>query len=183
MIPGKTRTCPHCKATILESAAVCPGCNHHLRFDPALMQQMLPAASPLKVEGTLRHPPQGDAWEYSIVLSVRNERGEEVTRQVVGVGALQPAEQRTFTLAVELFVPRTLREVKPETQPKPPVDPDRRTGFRDPRIRDQRPRPAGTRDPAPRGAPPLPPDPRTVVRESQPPPPGSSPLGRPPHPK
>ena len=30
---GATRTCPHCRATILESAIVCPGCRHHLRFD------------------------------------------------------------------------------------------------------------------------------------------------------
>ena len=30
---GATRTCPHCKATLLESAAVCPACRGHLRFD------------------------------------------------------------------------------------------------------------------------------------------------------
>jgi hypothetical protein len=38
-----------------------------------------------------------------MVLSIRNERGEEVARKIVGVGALQPAEERTFTLAVEVF--------------------------------------------------------------------------------
>ena len=38
-----------------------------------------------------------------MVLSIRNERGEEITRQVVGVGALKPDEERTFTLAVEMF--------------------------------------------------------------------------------
>ena len=32
---GATRTCPHCKATILESASVCPACRGHLRFDEA----------------------------------------------------------------------------------------------------------------------------------------------------
>ena len=32
---GRTRVCPHCKATILESAAVCPQCQHHLRFGVA----------------------------------------------------------------------------------------------------------------------------------------------------
>ena len=37
------------------------------------------------------------------MLSVRNEKGEEITRQVVGVGSLQPLEQRTFNLAVEIF--------------------------------------------------------------------------------
>ncbi len=40
-----------------------------------------------------------------MMVSVKNERGEEVTRQVVGVGALQPGEGRTFSFAVEVFVP------------------------------------------------------------------------------
>jgi hypothetical protein len=39
------------------------------------------------------------------MVSIRNDRGEEVTRQVVGVGALQPGEERTFTFAVEVFAP------------------------------------------------------------------------------
>ena len=30
---GATRVCPHCKATVLENSAVCPGCRHHLRFN------------------------------------------------------------------------------------------------------------------------------------------------------
>ncbi|HSC22526.1 MAG TPA: hypothetical protein VLG08_02335, partial [Casimicrobiaceae bacterium] len=30
--PGATRACPHCRETILESAVVCPGCKHYLRF-------------------------------------------------------------------------------------------------------------------------------------------------------
>ena len=103
--PGATRHCPHCKATILESAAVCPACKHHLRFDPKAAARAQPSFSPLRVEGTIRHPSVGEAWEYSVMLSIRNDRGEEVTRQVVGVGALQPAEQRTFTFAVEVFAP------------------------------------------------------------------------------
>ena len=37
-----------------------------------------------------------------MVLSIRNDRGEEITRQVIGVGALYPDEQRTFTLQVEM---------------------------------------------------------------------------------
>ena len=32
---GATRSCPHCKTVILESASVCPACKHHLRFDEA----------------------------------------------------------------------------------------------------------------------------------------------------
>jgi hypothetical protein len=57
----------------------------------------------LRVEGVIRHPDDGPAWEYSVVLVIRDNAGVEVTRQVVGVGALQPAEQRSFTLSVEVF--------------------------------------------------------------------------------
>ena len=38
-----------------------------------------------------------------MIMSIRNERGEEVARQIVGVGALSPSESRTFTLSVEAF--------------------------------------------------------------------------------
>ncbi len=106
--PGKTRACPHCKATILESSSVCPGCHHHLRFDPAGRERS--KATPLSVEGTIRHPATGSPWEYSVVLAVRNSRGEEITRQVVGVGALQPLEERTFALSVEVFAASEARE-------------------------------------------------------------------------
>jgi len=99
---GATRVCPHCKTTILESASVCPACRGHLRYDEAALQREKTRISPLTVEGTLA-PPAGDtAFEYSMVLSIRNERGEETTRQVIGVGALYPDELRTFTLQVEM---------------------------------------------------------------------------------
>lgn len=101
---GATRVCPHCKTTILDSAAVCPSCKHHVRFEPA-SEKTLESSSALRVEGTIRHPPDGDPWEYSVVLTIRNDRGEEVARQVVGVGALRNNEQRTFTLEVEMFTP------------------------------------------------------------------------------
>ena len=38
-----------------------------------------------------------------MVLTIRNERGEEIARRLVGVGALHPDEQRTFTLSVEMM--------------------------------------------------------------------------------
>jgi hypothetical protein len=111
--PGKTRSCPHCKATILDSSAICPGCGHHLRFDPATAGQRPGVAiSPLRVEGTIRHPATGDPWEYSVVLVIRNGRGEEVTRQVVGVGALSASEQRTFALSVEVFAPKDTKTIE-----------------------------------------------------------------------
>jgi hypothetical protein len=102
--PGKSRLCPHCKATILDSASVCPGCRHHLRFDSVdAARRAVPSSSPLRVEGIIRHPADGPAWEYSVVLVIRDNAGAEVTRQVVGVGALQPSEERSFTLSVEVF--------------------------------------------------------------------------------
>jgi hypothetical protein len=39
------------------------------------------------------------------MISITNDRGEEVARQIVGVGAIQPGEQRKFTFAVEVFAP------------------------------------------------------------------------------
>lgn len=103
--PGTTRTCPHCRTVILDSASVCPMCKHHLRFDPGATARSTPSFTPLRVEGTIRHPAVGEAWEYSVLLTIRNDRGEEIARQVVGVGALQGAEGRTFTLAVDVFTP------------------------------------------------------------------------------
>jgi hypothetical protein len=108
---GRTRVCPHCKATILESAAICPACHHHLRFDPKAIAERRAQATftPLRVEGLFRHPVGGEAWEYSVVISIRNDRGEEVARKVVGVGALQPNEGRTVTLSVDVFTPNAAK--------------------------------------------------------------------------
>jgi hypothetical protein len=106
---GKTRTCPHCKATILESLTVCPGCLHHLRFDQQAATRQVAAASALRVEGVIEHPNTAkDPWEYFVVIAVRNEHGEEITRQVVNVGALQSSEKRSFTLSVEVMPLQTL---------------------------------------------------------------------------
>jgi hypothetical protein len=179
MSAGKTRTCPHCKATILDSAMVCPGCQHHLRFDPAA-QRMLPAATPLTVEGTVRHPKGSDSWEYSIVLAVRNGRGEELTRQVVGVGVLAPDDVRSFSLAVEMFAPHAqTRELHPEQHavlaaaaaaPRPGQPPASKSPFRDPRdprTRPPQPLTAAAPGAARGGPPPLPRDPRPPATQTQ----------------
>jgi hypothetical protein len=110
---GKTRTCPHCKAVILESLSICPGCMHHLRFDSEAARRQVAATSALKVEAMIRHPPIEDTWEYYVTISIRNDRGEEVDRQVVNVGALQGAEKRTFTLSVEVLPPHAPVEEEP----------------------------------------------------------------------
>jgi uncharacterized protein YbaR (Trm112 family) len=109
---GATRTCPHCRATILESAIVCPGCKHHLRFDKdAKPGGAVATHTAWQIEGTLDAQRMDAASEYSILVTVRNERNEEVARQIVNVGALQGAERRTFSLSIEMSEP------KPSTPP------------------------------------------------------------------
>jgi hypothetical protein len=147
---GKTRTCPHCKAVILESLSICPGCMHHLRFDSEAARRQVAATSALKVEGVIRHPPVEDPWEYYVTISIRNDRGEEVDRQVVNVGALQGAEKRTFTFSVEVLPPHV-----PEEPPPPP-----RTAAAPapkPAPAAARPKAPAPEAPKPPSAPPLPP--------------------------
>ena len=47
-----------------------------------------------------------DATIKYTVISVRNDRNEEIARQVVNVGAVQGNEKRTFTLSIETSEPR-----------------------------------------------------------------------------
>jgi hypothetical protein len=61
--------------------------------------------TPWRVEGAIRHPNVGEAWEYAVMITITNERGEETTRQIVGVGAIPPGEQRKFSFSVEVFTP------------------------------------------------------------------------------
>lgn len=102
---GATRTCPHCRAVILQSTSVCPSCRKHLRFSAAGGDAAVPTFSPLRIEGTIRHPNNGEAWEYAVTVTITNERGVELTRQIVGVGAIKPSEIRNFLVAVEVFGP------------------------------------------------------------------------------
>jgi hypothetical protein len=111
--PGATRSCPHCRAIILESAAVCPGCKHHLRFDQNLKPGGAVATrTAWQIDGTLDAARTDMASEYSIVVTVRNERNEEVARQIVHVGALQGTERRTFSLSIEASEPKPLAPVR-----------------------------------------------------------------------
>lgn len=98
--PGATRTCPHCRATILESASVCPACRHHLRFEAAAGTDSRRETA-LLVEGRLQADRSGEALEYTMTVVIRNERGEEVARHVVGVGAIEGTQSRSFSVAVE----------------------------------------------------------------------------------
>jgi hypothetical protein len=100
--PGANRECPHCRETILESANVCPACRHYLRFDARAAAPQAPVLAPLRIEGSIRHPAEGEPWEYTIVVSIRNDRGEEIAHRLIGVGAMNANEQCTFTLSVEV---------------------------------------------------------------------------------
>jgi len=101
---GATRVCPHCRAVILQSTSVCPSCRKHVRFGTG-EAETAPAFSPLRVEGSIRHPPHGEGWEYAVVITVKNERGEEIIRQLVAVGAIAPGELRTFSFGVDVYAP------------------------------------------------------------------------------
>jgi hypothetical protein len=118
--PGATRVCPHCKATVLESAAVCPGCKHHLRFGSA--SHALEAGEgycALSVDGTIAHTKASEPCEYCVVLDVRDDRGEQLTRQVVGVGVLQSGERRRLNVTVEMLPVRTAAASKSQATAKP----------------------------------------------------------------
>lgn len=103
---GEAWTCPHCGERILQSAGTCPACHRHLRVDAVTAgRTRASAACPLRVEGTIRHPGTEPAWEYSVLIEVRDGKGEVLARRVVGVGALRPGEMRQVTLRVEVFLP------------------------------------------------------------------------------
>jgi hypothetical protein len=103
--PGKTRVCPHCKSVILDSANICPACHHHLRFGQKGEKGGVQRESAFQVEGTIR-PSSEASSEYSVVISIRDAQGEEVKRQVIDVGAMEPDDLRTFNLSVEVSTTR-----------------------------------------------------------------------------
>jgi hypothetical protein len=48
-----------------------------------------------------RAPADGEPWESTVVVSIRNDRDEEIAHQRSGVGVMNPNEWCTFTLSVE----------------------------------------------------------------------------------
>lgn len=130
---GRTRQCPHCKAVILDSLSICPGCQHHLRYDQEAMRRQAAAKEALRVEGSFSHPSRESPCEYHVMLSVRNERGDEISRQVMNVGSLRGGEQRSFVMTLEVLpnqpppaAPKTAGssaapEPPPTEAPKPKV--------------------------------------------------------------
>jgi hypothetical protein len=110
---GATRVCPHCKATVLQSATICPGCQHHLRFNTVgKAEPQAQAVSAMRIEGSIHHPARDEQCEYCVVVAISNERGEKIARHVVGVGALQPGEKHKYSFSVELMPVRGIAERK-----------------------------------------------------------------------
>lgn len=106
MATGESWNCPHCGEQILRSAGICPACQRRLQVDaltPATSAQG--AITPLRVEGIIRHPGDEAAWEYSVLVEIRDPQGKVLARRVVGVGAIHPGESRGVMLSVEAHSP------------------------------------------------------------------------------
>ena len=103
---GNTRNCPHCKSTVLASASICPACQHHLRFNMPSAPAAPDGYAALQIEGTVRHKEPDEACEFCVVLAIADEAGRQISRQVVGVGVLQPEEMRRFSVSVNLLPAR-----------------------------------------------------------------------------
>ena len=113
---GATRVCPHCKRVVLQSANICPGCQHHLRFNSGAAEPQVEAVSAVRIEGSIHHTELDESCEYCVVVSITNERGEKLARQVVGVGALQPGEKHKYSFSVDLMPARSAAERKRSDQ-------------------------------------------------------------------
>ena len=50
------------------------------------------------------------------MVSIRNDRGQEIARKLVGVGAMNANEQRTFTLSIEAVTSRVKSLAKDGTR-------------------------------------------------------------------
>lgn len=132
---GEAWKCPHCGQRILRSAVNCPACQRRLRFD-ANTEAQTAASCPLCVEGTIHRAPNEAPCEYSVVVQVRDARGAVVAKHVVGVGAIQPGDTRTFALQVEMrgpedavhaaTTPRPLAAERAKHTPAPSPAPDSR---------------------------------------------------------
>ncbi len=105
---GATRVCPHCRATVLQSASVCPGCHHHLRFSAGSAEPESKGITAMRIEGSIQHPAADEQCEYCVIIAITNERGEKVARHVVGVGALQAGERHKYSFSVDLMPVRGL---------------------------------------------------------------------------
>ena len=88
---------------MLASASICPACRHHLRFNAGGAEQRAVGRKAMRIEGTIAHDKAGESCEYCVVVSIANQVGEKIARQVIGVGALAPGERHSYSFSVELI--------------------------------------------------------------------------------
>jgi hypothetical protein len=94
---GESRSCPHCRATILKSAMSCPICRHMLRASSVVFEpRSKPTTCPLLVEGTLEYPGAGDPLEYQVLMEVRD--AGETCLVKLSVSALSTRRKSAFSL-------------------------------------------------------------------------------------
>ncbi len=77
----------------------------------------------LHIEGRIKHPRLKSRGSTPWSVYVRNEKGEEVARHVINVGALAKSEERTVSLSVDVMPPRPIVPVQ-----KPAAAQPRRAG-------------------------------------------------------
>ena len=99
---GERRNCPHCRSLMLASQSVCPSCAHHVTFDRGAAAPETHV--PFRVEGTVSSA-SGQPAEYMVTVTVCDERGREIDRHVVGVGAVGASGSRTIRAQVETWGP------------------------------------------------------------------------------
>lgn len=100
---GRTRACPHCKSTILESADVCPACHHHLRFGADRRNARSRTETLFRIEGVVRPPDSAEPWEYDVVVALYDDKGAELAREVVHVGALRAPASRRCVVSIDAY--------------------------------------------------------------------------------
>ena len=59
----------------------------------------------MRIDGSIQHAGR-EQCEYCVVISITIEQGENLARQVVGVGALQPGERHKYSFSVEVVPAR-----------------------------------------------------------------------------
>jgi hypothetical protein len=119
---GATRICPHCKATVLLSASICPGCQHHLRFNASGSESQPVGYAAMRMQGTIEHRSADESCEYCVVVAISNDQGEKIARQVVGVGALKPGEHHNYSFSVELLPVRAPGALRSPILPRAAIE-------------------------------------------------------------
>lgn len=56
-----------------------------------------------RLEGVVRPPDAAEAWEYDVVVALYDEKGVELAREVVHVGALRAPASRKCVVSIDAY--------------------------------------------------------------------------------